>query len=158
VNLKPTNTAIKASQTLFSPFEGGSRGMFFTGQQIHHELASFKAGKRLADLHLNYEHAPEYKLEWIVAKDKPLDYRVEKMRLNKDKTELKVNDTLTLAGIPPETYRYSLGNRSALEWVIDQYQVKTDKRSGITTIAFIQACSDDPSRVAIPPSVADEDS
>ena len=55
------------------------------------------------------------------------------MRLNKDKTELKVNDTLTLAGIPPETYHYRLGNRSALEWVIDQYQVKTDKRSGITS-------------------------
>jgi predicted helicase len=34
-------------------------------------------------------------------------------------------------GIPPETYDYRLGNRSALEWVIDQYQVSTDKRSGI---------------------------
>jgi predicted helicase len=31
-----------------------------------------------------------------------------------------------------ETYEYRLGNRSALEWVIDQYQVSTDKRSGIT--------------------------
>jgi predicted helicase len=38
---------------------------------------------------------------------------------------------LTLAGIPPETFEYRLGNRSALDWVIDQYQVKTDKRSGI---------------------------
>jgi predicted helicase len=36
------------------------------------------------------------------------------------------------AGIPPETHEYRLGNRSALEWVIDQYQVSTDKRSGIT--------------------------
>jgi hypothetical protein len=39
---------------------------------------------------------------------------------------------LTLEGIPPETHEYRLGNRSALEWVIDQYQVSTDKRSGIT--------------------------
>jgi predicted helicase len=39
---------------------------------------------------------------------------------------------LTLNGIPPETFEYRLGNRSALEWVIDQYQVSTDKRSGIT--------------------------
>jgi predicted helicase len=42
------------------------------------------------------------------------------------------NDFLTLDGIPKETYEYRLGNRSALEWVIDQYQVSTDKRSGIT--------------------------
>jgi predicted helicase len=35
--------------------------------------------------------------------------------------------------IPPETFEYRLGNRSALEWVIDQYQVSTDKRSGITS-------------------------
>ena len=61
----------------------------------------------------------------------PLSYRVEKMKLSKDKTELKVNDSLTLAGIPPEVFRYRLGNRSALEWVIDQYQVSEDKRSGI---------------------------
>ena len=37
-----------------------------------------------------------------------------------------------LTGIPKEVYEYRLGNRSALEWVIDQYQVSTDKRSGIT--------------------------
>ena len=42
-----------------------------------------------------------------------------------------VNDSLTLAGIPSEVFAYRLGNRSALEWVIDQYRVKTDKRSGI---------------------------
>jgi predicted helicase len=48
-----------------------------------------------------------------------------------DKTALVVNPTLTLAGIPPETFQYRLGNRSALEWVIDQYQVTEDKRSGI---------------------------
>jgi predicted helicase len=53
------------------------------------------------------------------------------MRLNKDKTSLAVNEWLTLAGIPPETFAYRLGNRSALEWVIDQYQVSEDKRSSI---------------------------
>ncbi len=54
------------------------------------------------------------------------------MRLSKDKTSLTYNQFLTLSGIPSETYEYRLGNRSALEWVIDQYQVSTDKRSGIT--------------------------
>ena len=40
-------------------------------------------------------------------------------------------DFLTLDGIPVEVYDYKLGTRSALEWVVDQYRVKTDKRSGI---------------------------
>jgi predicted helicase len=62
----------------------------------------------------------------------PLDWRVEKMRLSKDKTQIIYNDFLTLSGIPAEAFDYRLGNRSALEWVIDQYQVSTDKRSGIT--------------------------
>ena len=62
----------------------------------------------------------------------PLSYRVEdKMRLSKDKSAVTINPSLTLAGIPPETSEYRLGNRSALDWVIDQYQVGTDKRSGI---------------------------
>ena len=54
------------------------------------------------------------------------------MRLFKDKTGVKYNDFLTLDGIPAVVFDYRLGNRSALEWVIDQYRVKTDeKRSGI---------------------------
>ena len=44
-----------------------------------------------------------------------------------------MNDSLTLAGIPPAAFEYRLGNRSALHWVIDQYQVSTDKRSGIVS-------------------------
>ena len=54
------------------------------------------------------------------------------MKLSKDKRSLIYNDFLTLSGIPPEVFEYRLGNRSALDWVIDQYQVSTDKRSGIT--------------------------
>ena len=42
-------------------------------------------------------------------------------------------ERMRLAGIPQECFQYRLGNRSALEWVIDQYQVSTDKRSGITS-------------------------
>jgi predicted helicase len=61
----------------------------------------------------------------------PLDWRVEKMKLSKDKTHIIYNDFLTLDGIPSEAFEYRLGNRSALEWVIDQYCVNTDKRSGI---------------------------
>ena len=53
------------------------------------------------------------------------------MRLTKDKRSLVVNPSLTLAGIPPEAFEYRLGKRSALEWVIDQYQVTEAPRSGI---------------------------
>ena len=60
-----------------------------------------------------------------------LDWRVEKMKLSKDKTQLVYNEFLTLDGIPAKAFEYRLGNRSVLEWVIDQYCVKTDKRSGI---------------------------
>ena len=38
---------------------------------------------------------------------------------------------MTLSGIPLEVYEYGLGNRSALEWAVDQYRVSTDKRAGI---------------------------
>jgi predicted helicase len=90
-------------------------------------------GKALMNLHLNYEHETEYKLNWHENEDMPFSWRVEKMRLTPDKTAIVVNESLTLSGIPPECSQYRLGNRSALEWVIDQYQVSTDKRSGIVS-------------------------
>jgi predicted helicase len=89
------------------------------------------AGARLADLHVNYEKQPEYPLQRLENKDAPLNWRVEKMKLSKDKTQLVYNDFLILGGIPPEVFDYRLGNRSALDWIVDQYQVSTDKRSGI---------------------------
>jgi predicted helicase len=98
--------------------------------QDFHAFAA--AGKQLVDLHIGYEQAKEYPLTRREKPDTQLNWRVEKMRLTRDKTALVYNDFLTLEGIPPETFEYRLGNRSALEWVIDQYQVSTDKRSGIT--------------------------
>lgn len=108
-------------------------------------------GKRLMDLHVNYEDQPEYQLEevWSLPKgyrseyghevttvdQVPLHerYRVVKMKRNKkDPTQIIVNDFLTLKGIPANVDDYKLGNRSALDWVIDQYQISTDKRSAIT--------------------------
>lgn len=56
----------------------------------------------------------------------------EKMKLSKDKVAPISNEFLTLEGIPPAPLEYRVRNRSAPEWVIDQYQVSTDKRSGIT--------------------------
>ena len=91
-----------------------------------------EAGAQLADIHVDYESQPEYdKLKFVQTPDTPLDWRVEKMKLSKDKTQIVYNNFLTLDGIPPKAFDYRLGTRSALEWVIDQYRVKTDKRSGI---------------------------
>ena len=105
------------------------------------------AGAALADLHVNYESVPKYdKLKYIETPGMTVDWRVEKMKLSKDKTQLVYNDFLTLDGIPAEAYDYRLGNRSALEWVVDQYRVKTDKRSGIVN---------DPNREAEPRYIVD---
>ena len=98
-----------------------------------------QAGKTLAGLHLDYETSERYELDWQAAQ-KPISYRVDKMLpQNKRKSKvgytvydrLKVNGSLTLRGIPERAFAYRLGNRSALDWIVDQYRVKTDKRSGI---------------------------
>ena len=90
------------------------------------------AGARLADIHINYESQSEYdNLKLVQNPNVPLNWRVEKMKLSKDKTALVYNDFLTLDGIPSKALEYRLGTRSALEWVINQYCVKTDKRSGL---------------------------
>ena len=105
---------------------------------VFHTLA--KAGKHLAEIHVHYEQQPEYKLTKTEKKGEKLDYSVKKMKLSKDKTTLIYNQFLTLSGIPKATYDYRLGNRSALEWVIDQYQVSssfrlTASRVGMTKLS-----------------------
>ena len=105
------------------------------------------AGAALADLHVNYESVPKYdKLRYIETPGMPIDWSVEKMRFSKDKTQLKYNDFLTLDGIPAKVFDYRLGARSAVEWVVDQYRVKVDKRSGIRN---------DPNRADAPQSIVD---
>ncbi|RKU27352.1 DNA helicase [Candidatus Poribacteria bacterium] len=90
------------------------------------------AGVELADIHINYEEYPIHpQLQHIETPNVPINLKVEKMKLSKDKTSLVYNDFLTISGIPKEVYEYRLGTRSALEWVVDQYRIKTDKRSGI---------------------------
>lgn len=111
-------------------------------------------GKQLADLHLNYETGKRYKLEWVTD-GKPLDtYLYDKLTPLKKRqitldddskitvySELKFNDQLTLKGIPQEAFHYRLGNRSALDWIVDQYKVKKDAHGAI--ISDPNAYSDD---------------
>lgn len=119
---------------------------------VFHAFAA--AGRKLADLHVHYETAPEFPLQRIENKEVPLDWRVEVMKLvgrrrgdeshlSPKKSEslltsaptlsLVYNDFLTLTGIPAEALDYRLGNRSALEWVIDQYRVARDEHGKVTS-------------------------
>ncbi len=96
-------------------------------------LAFSDAGKKLAELHLNYESSKEFPLKRQENIGAKLDWRVEAMKLSKDKKALLYNDFLTLSGIPPGVFDYRLGNRSALEWVIDQYRVSRDEKGNIAS-------------------------
>jgi predicted helicase len=99
--------------------------------KIFHAFAA--AGQQLADLHVNYESAKEFKLKRVENKEVKLDWRVEAMKLTKDKSAIVYNDFLTLEGIPPEVFDYKLGNRSALDWVIDQYRVTRDAQGNLAS-------------------------
>ena len=100
------------------------------------------AGKALADLHIGYEHVEPYPLQITGLPDsglsgKPLYdwYRVDKMRFaggkTKDRSTILYNSRITVTGIPDEAHDYLLGSRSGIDWIIERYQVKTDKASGI---------------------------
>ena len=122
---RPSGSA-KGTRTKSQPSESHNNASGF------HAFA--RAGQKLADLHLHYESAKEFPLTEIITPNTPRSPRVEsKMKLSKDKTSLLINDSLTLAGIPAETFLYKLGNRSALDWIIDQYQIYTDPRTQITS-------------------------
>jgi predicted helicase len=92
-----------------------------------------KAGEKLAALHTGYESQQEFRLQRVEAKGGKPDWRVERMKLSKDKTALIYNGWLTLEGIPAEAHAYRLGNRSALDWVIDQYRVERDAAGEIAS-------------------------
>lgn len=95
-----------------------------------------KAGRALADLHLNYESAPLYPAK-VSGGSQPEDYRVEKMRYGKekDKTTLLYNSKITVTGIPLEAYEYVVNGKPALDWVVERQCVKTDNDSGIVNDA-----------------------
>lgn len=107
---------------------------------VFHALTS--AGRELFHLHADYEDADPYRLQVVGGEQPPMGgeenyYRVQKMRFPAGKKAadspdtLILNGNLTVIGIPESAYRYQLGSRSSIEWLIRQYQVTTDKASGI---------------------------
>lgn len=100
-----------------------------------------QAGRKLAEVHLNYETVEPYPLK-IESSGKLIDadYRVVKMKYgktgkDKDLTTLHYNDKITLTGIPLEAYDYIVNGKPALDWVVERQCVKTDKDSGIVNDA-----------------------
>lgn len=100
-----------------------------------------EVGKALMDLHLNYEEVPVYKGVDIQLSEQT-SYKVTKMKFAKkrdengksvnDRSTIIYNSDITISNIPEKAYQYLVNGRSAIEWIMDQYQVKTDKKSGIT--------------------------
>lgn len=113
------------------------------------------SGRKLAELHLNYETVEPYPLR--VQGDASNPGKVQKMKWGKrkdpdtgkkvdDHTVLIYNENLTYRDIPEAANDYKVNGRSPLEWMIDRYQVKTDKASGIVNDP--NDYSDDPTYIS----------
>lgn len=108
---------------------------------VKHKEKYVEVGKALMNLHLNYEEVPVYEAVTITPLVNPT-YKVTKMRFAKtrdengksvnDRSTIIFNHDITISNIPEKAYQYIVNGRSAVEWIMDQYQVKTDKKSGIT--------------------------
>ncbi len=99
-----------------------------------------KAGRKLADLHVNDESQPEYK--GVVISEKPeCSYRVSQMKYGKisgkkgnaakAKTIIFYNEDITISNIPLEAQEYVINKKSELDWVVERACVSVDKASGI---------------------------
>lgn len=108
---------------------------FPASENTFHEFST--AGRQLADLHVGYETLEPYKDLQIIGEPKnKAALKVTKMRFNKtgkavDRTKVIYNSGLAIGNIPEEAYRYTVGSKSAIEWVMDRYQVTEDKKTGI---------------------------
>ncbi len=86
-------------------------------------------GRELMDLHLGFETAEPWPLEIVETKDDSPEPLPPKAKLKADKLEgtIILTDQLRLTGVPASAWDYKLGNRSALEWILDQYREKKPK-------------------------------
>ena len=97
------------------------------------------AGKKLSNLHINYESADLFKTEQInqtemfSEEDKSSVTKVVFGKKNgiEDRSEIIINNKIKLKGVPLQAYQYIVNGKSAIEWAIERYQISTDKDSGI---------------------------
>jgi predicted helicase len=79
-------------------------------------------GKQLMELHIGYENAAPYPLQEITTSD--TEKPKAKLKADRDAGTIVLDEATSLHGIPPSAWLYKLGNRSALDWVLDQYKEK----------------------------------
>lgn len=101
---------------------------------VKHAKQYAAIGQKLLDLHINYEDVEPYAGCDIQYHSNQPSYRVKKMRFKSrnDHRIIQFNSDITITEIPERAYDYIVNGRSAIEWIMDQYQVKTDKASQIT--------------------------
>lgn len=99
-------------------------------------MSFYKAGKELAELHLNYEivePCPTVIVEYSVHPNDITDedFYVEKMRFpsKEQKDTIIYNGKIRLTNIPKEAYDYVVNGKSAIEWLMERYAVTIDKNS-----------------------------
>lgn len=92
-----------------------------------------KIGRQLANLHLNYENQSSWDEVTLEFKNDNPSYKVLKMKHPKKGVldTIIYNKDITIKNIPEKAYEYVVNGKAAIEWIIDQYRVKTDKKSGI---------------------------
>jgi predicted helicase len=92
-----------------------------------------KAGRELSELHLKYETVPPYKGVKVIGEETKF-FKVEKMRFPKkdQKDTIHYNSSITISNIPLEAYEYVVNGKSAIEWIMERYQITTHKESQIT--------------------------
>lgn len=108
---------------------------------VNNKQEFIEIGRKLAKLHLYYEQVPAYSGVNIKSSDNP-DFKVKKMKHPKIKDSdgksvnnletIVFNSDISITNIHEKAYQYVVNGKPAIEWIIDQYQVKPDKKSGIT--------------------------
>ncbi|MBF1461720.1 MAG: DEAD/DEAH box helicase [Prevotella pallens] len=110
-------------------------------EDVNDFMAFYKAGRKLADLHLNYEKVEPCKevvsneigeIDKMAKQDSYEYFHItDKMRFKskQDKSTIVYNEHIVLTNIPEKAYRYIVNGKSAIEWIMERYQVKTDKKS-----------------------------
>ena len=78
-------------------------------------------GQELLDLHIGFERVEQFALD---RRDANCEAGKARLRADRERGLITLDERTTLAGVPPEAWEYRLGSRSALEWVLDQYKEK----------------------------------
>ncbi len=97
-------------------------------------------GKKLCDLHLNYENVKKYNCELVIKQNKMTKkdlYKVDKIKIHKNKDNFNIvyNSNIEIKNLPLEILNYKISGKSPVEWVVDKQMIKKDKRTNITNDA-----------------------